>query len=98
MRRLQVLHRLATPGVRTTSDVVLMVLQDVERALLQAPGLHLRTEAARADWDAELAGLADASADASEDDLERLHRHRASLRAAAKAVLHASDGRVLVLL
>lgn len=57
MRKLQALHLLTTPGVRTTTDVVLTVIQDLERALLQAPGMHLRNEAAETDWDAALAEL-----------------------------------------
>ncbi|MDQ3342121.1 MAG: hypothetical protein M3524_00875, partial [Actinomycetota bacterium] len=32
MRKLQALHLLTTPGVRTTTDVVLTVIQDLERA------------------------------------------------------------------
>src|SRR5690606_7184486 len=43
MRKLQALHLLTTPGVRTSSDVVLTVIQDLERALQQAPAMHLRT-------------------------------------------------------
>jgi hypothetical protein len=57
MRKLQALHLLTTPGVRTTTDVVLTVIQDLERALLQAPSMHLKREAAEADWDAALAAL-----------------------------------------
>lgn len=57
MRKLQALHLLTTPGVATTSDVVLTVIQDLERALLQAPTMYLKQEAADADWDAELAAL-----------------------------------------
>lgn len=57
MRKLQALHLLTTPGVVTTSDVVLTVIQDLERALLQAPTMHLGQIAAEVDWDAELAAL-----------------------------------------
>jgi hypothetical protein len=57
MRKLQALHLLTTPGVRTTTDVVLTVIQDLERALLQAPSMHLRDAAAETDWDAELVAL-----------------------------------------
>src|SRR5680860_582713 len=59
MRKLQALHLLTTPGVRTTTDVVLTVIQDLERALLQAPAMHLKRSAARTDWDAALAKLDD---------------------------------------
>ena len=37
MRKLQALHLLATPGVRTTTDVVVAIVNDLERALIQAP-------------------------------------------------------------
>ena len=55
MRKLQALHLLATPGVRTTTDVVVAIVSDLDRALLQAPTMRLRLAAANADWDAELA-------------------------------------------
>lgn len=57
MRKLQALHLLTTPGVVTTSDVVLTMIQDLERALLQAPTMHMKQAAAEVDWDAELAAL-----------------------------------------
>ena len=37
MRKLQALHLVATPGVKTTTDVVVTVVQDLDRALVQAP-------------------------------------------------------------
>src|SRR5713101_8730851 len=42
MRKLQALHLLATPGVRTSTDVVFTIVQDLTRALLQAPVMRLR--------------------------------------------------------
>lgn len=70
MRKLQALHLLTTPGVATTSDVVLTVIQDLERALLQAPTMHLKQLAAEVDWDAELAALGFAApADPTDSDL-----------------------------
>src|ERR687894_1165068 len=57
MRKLQALHLLSTPGVRTTTDVVVAIVQDLQRALIQAPSMRLRLAAAAADWDAELAAL-----------------------------------------
>ena len=57
MRRLQALHVVSGPRVITTTDVVLTIVQDLERPLRQAPRLRLRREAARTDWDAELAAL-----------------------------------------
>lgn len=104
MRKLQALHLLTTPGVVTTTDVVLTVIQDLERALLQAPAMHLRDTAAATDWDAELAALdkrpgsADAETgevtDDTNDEITRFRTHHAALHDAARAVLHASDGRI----
>ncbi|HSK91659.1 MAG TPA: hypothetical protein VK875_10130 [Euzebyales bacterium] len=103
MRKLQALHLLTTPGVVTTTDVVLTVIQDLERALLQAPAMHLRDTAATTDWDAELAAL-DEDADpraarpvapgATDDEIALFRTHHAALHEAARAVLHASDGRI----
>ena len=59
MRKLQALRLLAQPGVRTTTDVVVTIVQDLDRALLQAPSMWLKRAAATADWDAELAALAE---------------------------------------
>jgi len=71
MRKLQALHLIATPGVRTTTDVVVVIVQDLDRALIQAPVMRLRLAAETADWDAALLELetgeseeAPASADA----------------------------------
>jgi hypothetical protein len=104
MRKLQALHLLTTPGVVTTTDVVLTVIQDLERALLQAPSMHLRDTAATTDWDAELAALDDGdatrdaavepAADDDDDEITLFRTHHAALHEAARAVLHASDGRI----
>lgn len=104
MRKLQALHLLTTPGVVTTTDVVLTVIQDLERALLQAPSMHLRDTAATTDWDAELAALddGDTTRDAAvetgagddDDEIALFRTHHAALHEAARAVLHASDGRI----
>lgn len=103
MRKLQALHLLTTPGVVTTTDVVLTVIQDLERALLQAPAMHLRDTAASTDWDAELAALDDDDEGTrpspsrparSDDEITLFRTHHAALHEAARAVLHASDGRI----
>lgn len=105
MRKLQALHLLTTPGVVTTTDVVLTVIQDLERALLQAPAMHLRDTAASTDWDAALAALDDRpdtgeavqpehDDDDADDDITLFRTHHAALHSAARAVLHASDGRI----
>ncbi len=111
MRKLQALHLLTTPGVRTTTDIVLTVIQDLERALLQAPNLHLRQAAESTDWDAALQALDEAPADAAEvdggsepeptaddKDIARFRAHHARLHEAARAVLHVSDGEIRVLI
>lgn len=113
MRKLQALHLLTTPGVVTTTDVVLTVIQDLERALLQAPAMHLRDAAAATDWDAELAALehlgdvderdqpekaesgdADVRGARTNEQIAQFRAHHAALHDAARAVLHASDGRI----
>ncbi len=63
MRKLQALRLLAQPGVRTSTDVVVTIVQDLDRALIQAPTMRLRRAAQTADWDAELAELLDAPDD-----------------------------------
>lgn len=104
MRKLQALHLLTTPGVVTTTDVVLTVIQDLERALLQAPAMHLRDAAAATDWDAALAALDDKTdsdevarqdrGDDANDEITLFRTHHAALHEAARAVLYASDGRI----
>lgn len=103
MRKLQALHLLTTPGVRTTTDVVLTVIQDLERALMQAPGMHLRYAAAETDWDAALAELdgdeggelgAPADDTRAADDIDAFRAAHAALHEAARAVLRASDGEI----
>lgn len=51
MRRLQALHHLAEPGVKTTVDVIVHNLDAVLRALIEAPGKHLTRRAEGLDWD-----------------------------------------------
>jgi hypothetical protein len=59
MRKLQALRLLAQPGVRTTTDVIVTIVQDLDRAMLQAPSMWLKRAAAETDWDAEFAALVD---------------------------------------
>ncbi len=102
MRKLQAFHLLTTPGVATTTDVVLTVIQDLNRALLQAPNMHLKNTAAETDWDAAFAAM-DSSDEAGEtgadpsptdDEIEAFRQHHTALHEAARAVLHASDGQI----
>jgi hypothetical protein len=102
MRKLQALHLLATPGVRTSTDVVITIVQDLARALLQAPVMRLRVEAARTDWDAAFAGLESGSVEPApttpdEEDVEseRFEALHAALHVAVQAVLEASDGDIV---
>ena len=67
MRKLQALRLLAQPGVRTTTDVVVTIVQDLDRALLQAPSMWLKRTAAATDWDAEFAALVDDDDEATDD-------------------------------
>ena len=102
MRKLQALHLLATPGVKTTTDVVVSIVQDLQRALLQAPSMHLRRAAESADWDTELAEIGDlGEAPETTDDrdleVERFRQLHALLVVAVEAVIQASDGEIRVL-
>ncbi len=100
MRKLQALHLLATPGVRTTTDVVVTIVNDLDRALVQAPVMRLRRQAESTDWDAAFALLEAGDeappfdrddADQEEMDFRVLH---ALLHEAVDAVLQASDGEI----
>ena len=107
MRKLQALHLLSTPGVRTTTDVVVTIVQDLDRALIQAPFSRLRVRAESTDWDAELAALEDGDLmddegpppedpSATDPEVERFHMLHAQLHRAARAVLDASEGRIRI--
>jgi hypothetical protein len=106
MRKLQALHVVATPGVQTTTDVVITVVQDLDRALVQAPAMRLRVAAASTDWDAALKELAAgddvaAGAPTATDDEDPEARHfrflHSLLHAAVEAVVRVSDGEIRVL-
>jgi hypothetical protein len=104
MRKLQALHLLATPGVRTSTDVVVAIVQDLTRALLQAPVMRLRVAAERTDWDAALAGLTDAGDVAAPDDAtdvdpesQRFEVLHSALHVAVQAVIDLSDGEIVYL-
>jgi hypothetical protein len=107
MRKLQALHLLSTPGVRTTTDVVVTIVQDLDRALIQAPFSRLRVRAESTDWDAEFAALEsgdllddeEAPPDdpgAADPEVERFRMLHAQLHKAARAVLEASEGRIRI--
>ena len=107
MRKLQALHLLATPGVRTTTDVVVAIVQDLQRALIQAPAMRLKLAAASADWDAELAALdhpagsarsAPADADEADPEADRFRTLHGLVNLAMEATVDASEGRIRTLL
>jgi hypothetical protein len=104
MRKLQALRLLATPGVRTATDVVVAIVGDLERALVQAPSMRLRVQAAATDWDRELVGLGEAGGveqapeTVEDEDLEatRFDELHGRLHDAVFAVIQASDGEIRV--
>lgn len=106
MRKLQALRLLATPGIRTSTDVVVAIVQDLERALMQAPSMWLKRTAANADWDAALVDLVQAdetvddagdgsagggTGDAEVEHFRGLHQR---LHEALRAVITASEGEI----
>ncbi len=101
MRKLQALHLLATPGVMTTTDVVVNLVSDLGRALHQAPGMRLKVQAAEADWDAEFARLAGGnppegptSTEEADEEADRFEALHGCLIMAVHAVLRVSDGEI----
>lgn len=107
MRKLQALHLVATPGVATATDVVVAIINDLDRALAQAPNLWLRRVAAATDWDHELAELShgrvadleEAPVEADEDDPEitRFRALHGALHEALYAVVEVSGGEIRIL-
>jgi hypothetical protein len=101
MRKLQALRLISTPGVKTSTDVVVAIVQDLDRALLQAPAMRLKVAAADTDWDAALADLSRGTHDDAPDSpleidedavhFRRLHKR---LHDAVIAVLQASEGEI----
>ncbi len=105
MRKLQALHLLATPGVRTSTDVVVTMVQDLTRALIQAPTMRLRVQAETMDWDAAFAELdagdsidaedaAPLAVDDEDPEATRFEELHGMLHIAVHAVLEASDGEI----
>lgn len=106
MRKLQALHLLATPGVRTSTDVVVAIVQDLQRALIQAPSMRLRLQASSTDWDAALRSLGEGPADGApaaaapsasdeaDPEVDEFRALHALLLLAVEAVISASDGEI----
>ncbi|CAN5526754.1 hypothetical protein BH20ACT2_BH20ACT2_22050 [soil metagenome] len=110
MRKLQALHLLATPGVRTTTDVVVAIVNDLDRALVQAPAMRLKVQAAATDWDLAFADLHAADNPVADNpavspsegsdrdpDADRFRLLHGLLHAAAFAVVEASEGEIRIL-
>jgi hypothetical protein len=108
MRKLQALRLLSTPGVRTSTDVVLAIVNDLERAMVQAPAMRLKLQASTVDWDAALAELEQAehlsrvarlpsSADEADPEADRFRALHLRLHEAAMAVFEAGEGEIRLL-
>lgn len=103
MRKLQALRLLSTPGVKTSTDVVVAIVQDLNRALLQAPVMRLRVAAQHTDWDAAFEELMDdpgegpAAPDQSDEEAEQFRALHAKLHEAMVAVVRASEGEIRLL-
>jgi hypothetical protein len=108
MRKLQALRLLATPGVRTSTDVVLAIVNDLERAMVQAPNMRLRLRASTVDWDAALAELEQAEhpsrmtrlpseTDEADPEADRFRELHLRLHQAAMAVFEAGEGEIRLL-
>ena len=100
MRKLQALQLIATPGVRTSTDVVASIVGDLDRALLQAPSMELQRRAASTDWDDALASLdalgdeGPVDPDAADPEIERFRDLHRRLHEAVASVIEASEGRI----
>jgi hypothetical protein len=102
MRKLQALRLISTPGVLTSTDTVVTIVQDLHRALLQAPVMRLRRAAATTDWDAAFEELvagdddhtAPEDADEVDEEVERFRQLHGRLHEAMAAVLRDSDGQI----
>lgn len=103
LRKLQALSLMSTPGVPCPTDVIVNLIQDLDRALLEAPGNHLRIDAATADWDAELEHMSEhpsrgvpSSPTQDDPERERFIELHAALRSALTAVHEASAGEIRI--
>ena len=104
MRKLQALNLLSRPGVRTTTDVVVAIVNDLERALVQAPNMWLKRRAASTDWDRALADMASGESEALEEapveadevdpEVERFRILHGALHDAMFAVIEISRGEI----
>lgn len=102
MRKLQALRLISTPGVRTSTDVVIAIVNDLDRALMQAPSMYLAMRAEATDWDAALASLGDGEdpddvpleAGDADPEIEEFQVQHAALHEAVHAVVEAAEGEI----
>ena len=102
MRKLQALHLIATPGVLTTTDVILAIINDLDRALLQAPSMFLERKATQTDWDKEFESLNGENdslnfpiaSDQIDPEIQEFQLQHASLHQAVKDVVEAAEGEI----
>lgn len=101
MRKLQALHLIATPGVQTSTDVVIAIVNDLDRALLQAPSMYLARKAEQTDWDLAFAEIGEThpddvplAADEADPEIEEFQVHHAALHEAVHAVVEAGQGEI----
>ncbi len=102
MRKLQALRLISTPGVLTTTDIVIAIINDLDRALLQAPSMYLERKADRTDWDQALANLEDPVLEETKSsennkidtDIEKFQRQHALLHVAVQSVVEAAEGEI----
>lgn len=101
MRKLQALRLISTPGVRTSTDMVIAIVNDLDRAMLQAPNMYLSLRAETTDWDAALATLGTddpddvpVEADDADPEIEEFQVHHAALHEAVHAVVEAAGGEI----
>lgn len=102
MRKLQALRLISTPGVRTSTDVVIAIVNDIDRALLQAPSMYLGRKAESTDWDAAFAALGDdedvedipLESDEADPEIEEFQVQHSALHHAVHAVVEAAQGEI----
>ena len=102
MRKLQALRLISTPGVLTTTDIVIAIINDLDRALLQAPSMYLERKADRTDWDQALANLEDSVLEETKSsknnkidtDIEKFQQQHALLHVAVQSVVEAAEGEI----
>ena len=100
MRRLQALYWISQPTIRTTTDVVLIQIDSILRALLESPSRHLRRAHEDVDWDHDWAVL-DAgmflASQCPKDEADQFEKHVQTLFSAREAVAGHSGGQILIL-